>query len=119
MSLFRTHIWLADSCLWHLLPRQNLRWHLLPGGMFRLLHGALHGIMNLNIHHLHYSHQYSRSCIIIISLIRLILRSKVWPVERPKTFYIFESWKIHTYETNISLIRLMLIMQTPIIQIIH
>ena len=24
------YIWLAEGCLWHLLPRQNLRWHLLP-----------------------------------------------------------------------------------------
>ena len=31
------HIWLAEGCLWHLLPRQNLWWHLLPGGMFWLL----------------------------------------------------------------------------------
>ena len=22
--------WLAEGCLWHLLPRQNLWWHLLP-----------------------------------------------------------------------------------------
>ena len=25
-----TTLWLAEGCLWHLLPRQNLRWHLLP-----------------------------------------------------------------------------------------
>ena len=25
------YIWLAEGCLWHLLPRQNLWWHLLPG----------------------------------------------------------------------------------------
>ena len=31
------HIWLAEGCLWHLLPSQNLWWHLLPGGMFCLL----------------------------------------------------------------------------------
>ena len=24
------YIWLAEGCLWHLLPRQNLQWHLLP-----------------------------------------------------------------------------------------
>ena len=24
------YIWLAEGCLWHLLPRQNLWWHLLP-----------------------------------------------------------------------------------------
>ena len=24
------YIWLAEGCLWHVLPRQNLRWHLLP-----------------------------------------------------------------------------------------
>ena len=23
------YIWLAEVCLWHLLPRQNLQWHLL------------------------------------------------------------------------------------------
>ena len=42
-----------------------------------------------------------------ISLIRLI--------ERPKmgTFYIFEPLKVHTSEVNISLIRLILIMQNP------
>ena len=41
--------------------------------------------------------------------------SKAWTFERPKmwTFYIFESLKAHIYETNISLIRLMLIMQNP------
>ena len=31
------YIWLAEGCLWYLLPRQNLRWHLLPGGMWHLL----------------------------------------------------------------------------------
>ena len=25
------YVWLAEGCLWHLLPRQNLQWHLLPG----------------------------------------------------------------------------------------
>ena len=24
------YIWLAECCLWHLLPRQDLWWHLLP-----------------------------------------------------------------------------------------
>ena len=40
---------------------------------------------------------------------------KLWTGERPKmwTFYIFEPLKAHTYEPNISLIRLMLIMQNP------
>ena len=42
-----------------------------------------------------------------------MLGSKVYSVEKPKwlTFYIFESLKAHTYEPNISLIRLILIMQ--------
>ena len=31
------HVWLAEGCHWHLLPRQNLLWHLLPGSMFVLL----------------------------------------------------------------------------------
>ena len=41
--------------------------------------------------------------------------SKVWTFERLKmwTFYIFEHLMAHTYEPNISLIRLMLIMQNP------
>ena len=41
--------------------------------------------------------------------------SKGWTLERPKvwTFYIFEPLKAHTYEPNISLIRLILIMQNP------
>ena len=30
-----------------------------------------------------------------------------------RAFYIFEPLKVHTYETNISLIRLLLIMQPP------
>ena len=35
------YIWLAEGCLWHLLPRQNLQWHLLSrenmcSGMFCL-----------------------------------------------------------------------------------
>ena len=44
-----------------------------------------------------------------------MLDSKVWPVERPNmwTFYIFEPLKTDTYEPNISLIRLILIMQNP------
>ena len=29
------YIWLAEGCLWHLLPRQNLQWHLLPGQNLR------------------------------------------------------------------------------------
>ena len=44
-----------------------------------------------------------------------MLQSKVWAVERPKmgSFYIFEPLKVHTYEPNINLIRLMLVMQNP------
>ena len=44
-----------------------------------------------------------------------MLDSKVWNIVRPKmrTFYIFEPLKAHTYEPNISLISLMLIMQNP------
>ena len=51
-------------------------------------------------------------CIIKNRLIRLTLGSKAWAFERAKmwTFYIFET---HTYEPNISLIGLMLIMQNP------
>ena len=58
---------------------------------------------------------YSGFCIIKIRLIRLMLGSKVWTVERPKmwTFYIFDPLKTDTYERNISLIRLMLIKQNP------
>ena len=41
-----------------------------------------------------------------------MLGSKVWTVEGP-TFYIFEPLKAHTYEPNISLIRLVSIMQNP------
>ena len=44
-----------------------------------------------------------------------MLGSKVWTVERPmmRTFYIFEPLKAHTCESNVSLIRLILIMQNP------
>ena len=31
------YIWLAEGCLWHLLPRQTCCRHLLTGGMFLLL----------------------------------------------------------------------------------
>ena len=31
------YVWLAEGCLWHFLSRQNLQWHLLPGGMYTLL----------------------------------------------------------------------------------
>ena len=61
--------------------------------------------------------QYRQSgfCIIKITLIKLMLDSKVWTFERPNawTFYIFEPLKANTYEPNISLIRLILIMQNP------
>ena len=44
-----------------------------------------------------------------------MLGSKVWTVGRPKmwTFYIFEPLKAYTNGLNISLIRLILIMQNP------
>ena len=53
--------------------------------------------------------------IIKINLVRLMLGSEVWTVERPRmwTFKIFEPLKAHTCLPNISLIRLMLIMQNP------
>ena len=40
---------------------------------------------------------------------------KMWTFGRPQmwTFYIFEPLKTHSYEPDISLIRLMLIMQNP------
>ena len=43
--------------------------------------------------------------------------SKVWTVERSiiRTFYIFEPVRVHIYEPNINLIRLILMMQNPII----
>ena len=58
---------------------------------------------------------YSRFGIIHISLMRLMKRSKVWTFKKPKmwTFYIFEPLKAHIYEPNISVIRLMLIIQNP------
>ena len=54
-------------------------------------------------------------CIIKISLIKLMLGSQVWIVEKPTmcTFHVYETLKIHTYEQNISLIRLILVMQNP------
>ena len=44
-----------------------------------------------------------------------MLDSKVWTVERPNVwaFYVFKPLKAHTYELNISLIKLILIMQNP------
>ena len=44
-----------------------------------------------------------------------MLGSKVYTVERPmvRTLHIFEPLKAHTYEPNISLIQLILIMKNP------
>ena len=42
------HIWLAEGCLWHLLPRQNMPWkYVLTVGMILLIqhHKQMHSVL--------------------------------------------------------------------------